>query len=238
MNKAALYLENFSLIVDSEKKLDSITITINHGEVTLIYGPRNSGKSLLLRSFIHLNEELFDNVEGTGTITFNGTPLQELPKKELRQKISYIDTSFLYTIDNFSVIEFFRFLKGKNFSFEEFSDKELDLLQLLELQSILQTNPKTSLKQFPSSLKLSLLIYSTFIRDPEVVIIDNVLDHLDDQSCTLVKNLLLDSKGERALIISSRFFHRFMDIADLLIYLKNGKILYADEPEKFVLMSR
>lgn len=108
----------------------------------------------------------------------------------------------------------------------------------MNLQDLLQINPKVALKRFSSSEKLSLLIYSTFIRDPEVVIIDNVLDHLDDQSCTVVKNLLLDSKGDRALLISSRFSHRFMDIADLLIYLKNGKILYADKPEKFVLMGR
>ncbi|HHF08890.1 MAG: ABC transporter ATP-binding protein [Thermotogae bacterium] len=238
MNEAALSLEHFSLVVENEKKLDDITLTIKHGEVTLIYGPRNSGKSLLLRSFIHLNEELFDKVEGTGSIKFDGIPVQELPKKKLRQKISYIDTSFLYTMDNFNVIEFFRFLKGKDFSFEELTDKELDLLQLLNLQDLLQINPKVALKRFSSSEKLSLLIYSTFIRDPEVVIIDNVLDHLDDQSCTVVKNLLLDSKGDRALLISSRFSHRFMDIADLLIYLKNGKILYAGKPEKFVLMGR
>ncbi|AKI98126.1 ATP-binding cassette domain-containing protein [Kosmotoga pacifica] len=235
MNETAFYLEHFDLKINGKNELDDITLTIKRGEITLIYGPRNSGKSLLLRSFIHLNEELFDKVEGTGRIEFNGIPVQELPRRELRQKIAYIDTSFLYAMDNFTIIEFFKFLKGKDFSFEDLTDEELDLLRLLGLQDILHLNPKISLHSLPSAEKLTLLIYSTLIRNPEIVIIDNVLDHLDDQSCVVVKNLLLDSKGDRTLLISSRFSHRLLDIADLLIHLKNGKILYAGNPENFVM---
>lgn len=233
-NEAALYLKNFTLKVNNEIKLENVSLSIKQGQVALIYGPRGSGKSLLLRAFLHLNEEIFEVVEGEGEIVFFGESVLNTERKLLRKEIAYVDTSFLNALSDFSFHEFMKLLKGDHFVIEDLSDEELDLLKVLEIDDILFGDPDVSLGVFQPFQRLALLIYSTLVRNPKVIILDSVLDHLDDEICTRVKNLLIDSKGDRTILLSSRYVFRFLDVADLLIYLKNGKILYAGSTEDFV----
>lgn len=233
-DEAALYLKNFTLKVNNEVKLENISLDVKRGQVALIYGPRGSGKSLLLRAFLHLNEEIFEVVQGEGEICFFGKSVLDIERKLLRKEIAYVDTSFLNAISFFSLHEFMRLLKGDHFVIEDLSDEELDLLKVLEIDDLLIGDPNVPLGVFQPFQRLALLIYSTLVRNPRVIILDSVLDHLDDEVCTRVKNLLIDSKGDRTILLSSRYVFRFLDVADLLIYLKSGKILYAGSTEEFV----
>ncbi|WP_082853739.1 ATP-binding cassette domain-containing protein [Kosmotoga sp. DU53] len=233
-DEAALYLKNFTLKVNNEVKLENISLDVKRGQVALIYGTRGSGKSLLLRAFLHLNEEIFEVVQGEGEICFFGKSVLDIERKLLRKEIAYVDTSFLNAISFFSLHEFMRLLKGDHFVIEDLSDEELDLLKVLEIDDLLIGDPNVPLGVFQPFQRLALLIYSTLVRNPRVIILDSVLDHLDDEVCTRVKNLLIDSKGDRTILLSSRYVFRFLDVADLLIYLKSGKILYAGSTEEFV----
>jgi ABC-type multidrug transport system ATPase subunit len=238
VSEAALSLEAFSLIVEGKKILDSISLDVPVGSIALLQGARGSGKSALLRSFIHLNEELFDKVSYTGSIKLFGSDIEDLDRKSVRRRVAYVDTTFLEAMSNFSLIEFFRFLKGKNFEFEDFEESELDLFHELDLLDLLSVKAETSLKSIPLFKRLSLLVFSTLVRHPEIIILDNILDHLDDDACTEVKNILLETRNNVTMIISSRFVLRLLDISDLLIVLKNGKISYVGSPEVFVLNNR
>jgi ABC-type multidrug transport system ATPase subunit len=238
VSEAALSLEAFSLIVEGKKILDSISLDVPVGSIALLQGARGSGKSALLRSFIHLNEELFDKVSYTGSIKLFGSDIEDLDRKSVRRRVAYVDTTFLEAMSNFSLIEFFRFLKGKNFEFEDFEESELDLFHELDLLDLLSVKAETSLKSIPLFKRLSLLVFSTLVRHPEIIILDNILDHLDDDACTEVKNILLETRNNVTMIISSRFVLRLLDISDLLIVLKNGKISYVGSPEIFVLNNR
>ncbi len=235
MTETALSLSNFSLSLPGKVLLDDVTLSIEAGRVALIYGPRGSGKSALMRSFTHLNEEIFDGVTSSGSISFFGKNVMDIDRKCMRQRAAYVDTTFLEALSNFALLDFFRFLKGKHFRFEDFSDSELDLMDELGLLDLLVLKSNTSLKTIALSKKVKLLIFSTLTRKPEVIMLDNVLDHLDDEVCTEVKNILLEMRKKLTIIISSRLALRLMDIADLLIVLKSGKILYEGSPELFVL---
>ncbi|AFK06928.1 MULTISPECIES: ATP-binding cassette domain-containing protein [Mesotoga] len=238
MIETALSLKGFTLLVEGRKMLDGITFDVPKGSIALLQGARGAGKSALLRSFIHLNEELFDRVSYTGSIKLFGEDIDSLERKSVRKRVAYVDTTFLEAMSNFTLIEFFRFLKGKRFEFEDFAESELDLFHELDLLDLLSLKAETSLKTIPLFKRLSLLVFSTLIRHPEIIILDNILDHLDDDACTEVKNVLLDTRNGVTMIISSRFVLRLLDISDLLIVLKNGKISYVGSPEVFVLNNR
>jgi energy-coupling factor transporter ATP-binding protein EcfA2 len=49
----------------------------------------------------------------------------------------------------------------------------------------------------------------------------------------IIKKKILSE--EKSLILATRFFKRFLPIADLFISLKNGKIEFEGEPEKFTI---
>ncbi|MDD4478718.1 MAG: ABC transporter ATP-binding protein, partial [Mesotoga sp.] len=65
MSETVLSLNGFTLSVSGENVLEDVTLDIPGGSIALVQGVRGSGKSALMRSFIHLNEELFDNVSFT-----------------------------------------------------------------------------------------------------------------------------------------------------------------------------
>ncbi|HPM96147.1 MAG TPA: ABC transporter ATP-binding protein, partial [Mesotoga sp.] len=72
MSETVLSLNGFTLSVSGENVLEDVTLDIPGGSIALVQGVRGSGKSALMRSFIHLNEELFDNVSFTGSIRLFG----------------------------------------------------------------------------------------------------------------------------------------------------------------------
>ncbi|MFO7881890.1 MAG: ABC transporter ATP-binding protein [Kosmotogaceae bacterium] len=234
MNETALIVKDFNLYIDNERILKDISFSILEGQIVLFYGSRSSGKSMLLRTLLHLNEELFENVYGDGIVEPFGMRIENYDRKELRNDIAYVDTSFLTAIRDFSLKEFFRLIKGNNFSFEDLSDYDLDLIKSLHIEDILSYSPKTSLNKLLPYQRILLLIYSTLARNPSMVILDSIVDHLDDESTIHVKNMIYQSKSDRTVLLSSRYSLRLLDICDLLISLKDGKISYVGTPENYV----
>ena len=94
MIETALSLKGFTLLVEGRKMLDDITLDVPKGSISLLQGARGSGKSALLRSFIHLNEELFDRVSYTGSIKLFGEDIDSLEdRKSTRLNSSHVTTS-------------------------------------------------------------------------------------------------------------------------------------------------
>lgn len=234
MNETALIVKDFNLYINSERVLKDISFSIPRGQIVLFYGPRGSGKSMLLRTMLHLNEELFENVYGDGIVEPFGKRIEDYDRKELRNDIAYVDTSFLNALSDFSLKEFFRLIKGNNFKLEDLSDYDLDLIKTLHIEDILTYSPKTSLNVLLPYQRILLLIYSTLARKPSMVILDSIVDHLDDESSVHVKNMIYQSNKDCTVLLSSRYTLRFLDICDLLISLKDGKISYVGTPENYV----
>lgn len=234
MNETALIVKDFNLYINSERVLKDISFSIPKGQIVLFYGPRASGKSMLLRTLLHLNEELFENVYGDGIVKPFGRRIEDYDRKELRNDIAYVDTSFLTALSDFSLKEFFRLIKGNNFNLEDLSDYDLDLIKSLHIEDILSYSPKTSLNVLLPYQRILLLIYSTLARKPSMVILDSIVDYLDDESSVHIKNMIYQSKKDRTVLLSSRYTLRLLDICDLLISLKDGKISYVGSPENYV----
>jgi ABC-type multidrug transport system ATPase subunit len=234
MNETALIVKDFNLYIDSKRVLKDISFSIPKGQIVLFYGPRGSGKSMLLRTLLHLNEELFENVYGDGIVEPFGKRIEDYDRKELRNDIAYVDTSFLNALSDFSLKDFFRLIKGNNFNLEDLSDYDLDLIKSLHIEDILSYSPKMSLNVLLPYQRILLLIYSTLARKPSMVILDSIIDHLDDESSVHVKNMIYQSKKDRTVLLSSRYTLRLLDICDLLISLKDGKISYVGTPENYV----
>ncbi len=234
MSETALIVKDFNLYINNERVLKDISFSIPKGRIVLFYGSRGSGKSMLLRTLLHLNEELFEHLYGDGIVEPFGRRIEEYDRKELRNDIAYVDTSFLNALNDFSLKEFFRLIKGNNFSFEDLPDYDLDLIRSLHIEDILSYSPRTSLNKLLPYQRILLLIYSTLARNPSMVILDSIIDHLDDESSIHVKNMIYQSKKDRTVLLSSRYALRLLDICDLLISLKDGKISYVGTPEKYV----
>ncbi len=230
-------LYNFCMNIGDFSILKDISLDISFNDIVLLYGPRNSGKSSLLRSFVHLNEELYNNVEGKGGIFFEGKNVNELDRKYLRSQITYADPTFVENLNILTLNEILNLslgLKITDISKEHY--EILDKLGLSKKFSDLDNIKKhNSLKNWSIAEKISLITFISLARNPKVFMFDSILDHLDDFLLKDVKEILYQIKKDRTLIISTRNLSLFSDIANKIIFIEDGKIQYNGTMDSFML---
>ena len=222
--------ENFSVFIDERKILDDVNLDLIDG-VNVIYGPRGSGKSTLLRAVVKLNKEFFSDVEEIGKIFLFGEDLEKLDDVAVREKILYLDTSFIDAMGFYNFEELLKLSLRKDIDLEEFSEK-LDEFGLLKS---LKNGKKTSLQHFSPAERISLLLFIMEEKKPRIAIMDCILDHLDDETVERLIPTITRMKTGTTFVISTRIFQRFLPFADLLVIVKDGKISYTGRPRDYVL---
>ncbi|MDY6894352.1 MAG: ATP-binding cassette domain-containing protein [Thermotogota bacterium] len=230
-------IKDLSVYINNRKVLKNINLEISKNEILLIYGPRNAGKSLLARSIVALNEELFKGIQTTGEILFLGKDVTSIEKRYLRSTIAYSEPTFVDNINFLTLSEVFNLalrIKPSDISQEQYM-----LLEKLNIAHIFSNH--SSLKSYENfgnwtiGDKISFIIFLSLARNPQVFIFDSILDHLDDFMHKDIKDFLFDIKEDRSLIISTRNLSLFSDIAEKIVFLNEGEIVYKGSTEGFIL---
>ncbi|WGS64637.1 ATP-binding cassette domain-containing protein [Marinitoga aeolica] len=236
-DKPIIEVKDFSLYMNNIVVLKSINLRLYNNESVLIYGERNSGKSALLRAFVHLNEELFSNVYGKGDIKYRGKDVREQEKKYLRSNITYTEPQYLQNLNFISLKELLKVSLGISphaLSYDHISLlKKLDLMnKFVDLKSLKYYN---DLSNWSSADKLSLLIFISLARNPNIFMFDSILDHIDDVLLKKIKDVISDINQNRVLIFATRNLFRYLDICNRIIVLKEGKIIFDSTPKEFII---
>ncbi|QTA38291.1 ABC transporter ATP-binding protein [Thermosipho ferrireducens] len=231
--KRILEVTNLTGYANKIKLFSDISFYLGVGESLVLYGPRGSGKSALLRTFVRLNEEVYDNVRYEGNVFLDGNDLFAINIKDLRNLVFYVDTNFLEALDYLRFDELLSLGLGESVDFE--IEENAETLDDFGILKALRNGEKTRLSEFYILEKIELLLYLAYLKNSFLVIFDCIFDHLDDEhlqhiSRTVKKKLLSEN---RSLIIATRFLKRFMPLSDLFIFMKNGKIKYKGEPKDF-----
>lgn len=231
-NRSFVEFHDFSMSIDGINVLKDIDLTVQAGELTIVYGPRGAGKSALLRSLLRLNREIYDNVSWDGELKINGKSITAYDKKTLRKLITYIEPSFVEALDHLRFGEFINLvLSEKQVALDEFSS-ELDRLGILRL---LRREMQTPLKEFYTMEKIMILLFAAIVRKSSIIVLDCILDHVDDETLVPVIKELSTLKEDRVVILSTRHRNRFLPLADIFVIMKDGKIEYKGKPRELIL---
>ncbi len=232
-----LTLNNYSLKIEDKLILSDINLKIYPGEIILFYGPRNSGKSSLLRTFVHLNEELYNHVKGGGDLLYNGKDMRKMDRKFLRSQITYCDTSFVENLNFLTLNELLKIsidLKIKDLTKEHF-----ETLDKLGISHIFANNESLkyykNLSNWSIGEKISLITFLALARNPRIFIFDSILDHLDDYLLRQVKDLFASIKENITLMVSTRNIALFSDMAEKIALIDKGKLEYYGSITRFML---
>ena len=228
---------DYSMKIGNKKLLKNINLEFAENETFLVYGPRNSGKSLLLRSIVDLNNELFRNVSNSGAILFQGENIANLKGQFLRSQISYCEPTFIENINFLTLSEVLYLALGLKKS--DITKEQFILLEKLNLSHIFSDkNTLSTYEHFDEWTigdKISFIIFLNIARNPQVFIFDSLLDHLDDFLLNDIKEFLYETKKDKTLIISTRNIRLFSDIAEKIGFIANGEILFTGEIQDFML---
>jgi len=208
-------LDNLSKNYGPQRALDNLSLTIPAGELFCFLGPNGAGKTTTIKILTGL-------VRATGgRALVNGTDIRHDPLTVKRQ-IGYIpDTPYLY--ERLTVTEFFRFY-GELFDVPEPRiDEELERnftrFGLLEHRGAL-------VKELSHGLRQRLIYATTFLHNPQVMLIDEPFVGLDPYTIRLIKDLLrAHTRAGGTILLTTHILAIAEDIADRVGIIHRGRLV-------------
>ena len=209
---------SFSYINGGEPILNDVSFTVKRGERVIILGPVGSGKSTILGLLSGLL------IPQSGVIKVNDIPLNRVDLRQLREKIGYVPQEpILFTG---SIKE--NVLFGKEDATDEEYRRVLKIVQMEK--EIASFTDKDSTKVGQRGLSLSggqkqrLSIARALIREPEVLIFDDITASLDAEN---EENLWRDISAVLGDVTSFVVSHRVSTLkyVDNVVFIDNGKLV-------------
>jgi len=207
--------------------IKNLTIDFHDGEVIGLIGMPGCGKTLFLK---HLSGCF---KKSRSAICLEEKDLSSYKKRDLNKMISLFNGSTPNNMDD--ILSNFLLLSRapfKNF-FKPFTGYDLEVVSRYLTHFKLEDFKESSLSSLPASrLKMSLLAFS-FIREANVMLLDNPTSDLDIESKSLLgktisKNVM---DGDKIIIIASHDLNFISQVCDRVIVMNDGMIVRDGDPD-------
>ena len=201
-----------------QEVLKHIDLTVARGETVALVGSSGSGKSTLADLLLRFYDRT------GGEILVDGTPIEDIPLRELRQRVGIVSQETVLFNDT---------IRGNiAFGSPDATDEEIEQAArmagahdfILAQPEGYQTNIGDGGNLLSGGQRQRLSIARTLLRNPDIVIFDEATSALDTESERLVQQSLESLlKGRTALVIA----HRLSTIrnADNIVVLEQGRIV-------------
>ncbi len=222
-----LSVKNLKKSFGKNTVLKDISFDVSTGDIIAIVGPSGSGKSTLLRCLNMIE------TPSSGKIVFEGTNLVD-KKTNLslaREKIGMVFQQFnlfnhLSVLDNLMLAP----VKLKVMGEGSAKRKAIMLLEKIGL--------KDKALSYPSSLsggqKQRVAIIRTLMMDPDIILFDEPTSALDPEMIGEVLDLIkMVASENKTMIIVSHEISFVKSIANRILFLENGKIIFDGSNKEF-----
>jgi ATP-binding cassette subfamily B protein len=209
---------------DTERTvLDDIRLAIEPGETVALVGRNGSGKTTLVKLLCRLYDPT------SGGITIDGVDIREFKTADLRRQIGIIYQDFgRYHVSARDNIWLGRPEldqdDGAIMAAAQQAGIHEDLLELHRGYDTLMSRGLTDGAELSIGQWQKLALARAFIRDPQLVILDEPTSSLDAAAeFEFFENFRVMAKGRSALVISHRF--STVSLADRIYVLDHGRIV-------------
>ena len=214
----AIEFKDLSFSYDKELVLDHFNLKVTKGQTVALVGQSGSGKSTLA----NLLMRFYDPQKGS--ITIDGTPINEVPLPHLRKLMGLVSQDAL--LFNDSILN--NIALGKPDASEEDIIAAAKLANCHEFISQFKegyhTNIGDSGNKLSGGQKQRISIARTILKNPPLMILDEATSALDTESEKLVQDALETLMKNRTSIVIA---HRLSTIqhAQLIVVMQQGKII-------------
>ena len=193
-------------------QLDNISFTIPEGMIVGLIGENGAGKTTTLKAILNM-------IEVDGDIKVFGKDIKK-NEKEIKEELGVVlDDSFLS--EYLTAKQMNKVMKQFYKTWDE--DKYFEYLKEFQL-------PEDKLvKEFSSGMKMKLKIATALSHHPNALILDEPTSGLDP----IIRNEILDifrkyilEQENRSVLLSSHITTDLEQIADYIIFIHQGKIIF------------
>lgn len=204
-------IQHFTKRIDRTVVLDDISLQMESGKIYGFQGKNGSGKSMLMRAIcglIHPTE---------GSI--------KIDEKLMGTDISFPESAGIL-IENPGFISSYSGLQNlKLIASIKRQVKEEYIKELME-RFHLDPADKKAYRKYSLGMKQKLGIIAAIMETPELIILDEPMNGLDEESIEILKDMILELKEKGKLIIlSCHDSEELLYLADEIFNLKNGKLI-------------
>lgn len=212
-----IHLNNITFSYNNTRILNDVNLEIHPRHSLALVGQSGGGKSTIAKLLYNLY------TPEQGEVLINSIPINKINKQELHQHIGVVLQDNYWF--NGSIFENFCLVK------QDLNEQELEeILRKVNALDFVQKLPKgvhTFIEQggknFSGGQLKRLSIGRALLRDPEVLILDEITSDLDPESEKVIQDLIQTLSKEKTIIVIS---HRegIVSICDSIAFLKNGSI--------------
>ena len=203
-------LNNVCKSIQGAQILKDISLEFESAHIYGLYGANGSGKTMLMRAIAGLMK-----IDG-GHVIIDGSEIGK--DQDFPDSIGFIieNPSFLNTYTGFDNLKLIAELKRIA------DDKAIcDALERVGLDP----KDKRKFKKYSLGMKQRLGIAAAIMEKPELIVLDEPTNALDEDAVELLINILKEEKARGALIILACHDFEFMSqVADRIFYLKAGRL--------------
>lgn len=200
-------------VVDGDRLLEDVSVSIPESTVLVVIGPSGAGKSTFLRLLNRLDEP------SEGTVLLDDEDYRDLPPRELRRRVGLVPQDPALVPG--TVFE--NVARGPLLRDESVDETHLaELLDRLGLSGY----DERDVEELSGGEKQRVAIARTLLNNPDVLLLDEPTSHLDSAAEERVEALLVELIRELDLtvVMVTHDEEQARRIGDHVLVLQNGRV--------------
>ena len=201
---------------DIVKAVDSLSLTVNNGEIFGFLGPNGAGKTTSIRMITGILQA------DEGDIKLDEISIKERPIAAKRTFAFVPDNP--ETFSRLKAIEYLNFICDVyKIPAEDRAKKISELCEKFGLKEVL----KNKISSFSHGMKQKLFLIASLITDPQNWILDEPMVGLDPEAAFIVKEMMRErAKAGKTVFFSTHVMEVAEKLCDRIGIIKKGKLVF------------
>ena len=215
----AVEISKVSKSFNGTKVVDSISFSVMLGEIFGLIGPNGAGKTTTIRMMMDIIKP------DSGEISVLGESLSE----DTKNRIGYLpeERGLYKKLTVFQSLSYLASLKGVE---TRLVNSRAD--ELLERVGMLPHKGK-KIEELSRGMGQLIQFLTTIIHNPQLIILDEPFANLDPVNTELIKEIILELRGQgKAIILSTHRMNEVEELCDRIFMINEGRgVLYGELTE-------